>query len=183
MTSQDMVASAPADQTRRRTFVRHNFDPLRFHGAWVYLCVAVAAGAMLGRGYGVERAMLVGTGFVGGIHVCGGNVRAVHSPAASSDRRWSVVAPHASWGLAPGRVERFLWGTGQCRGIVARGFGNGVSQGIPRNQFGHSRNSRVSTGGPGRGTGGWGRKVSQRLCCTGCCGHSSAGGHCAWPAI
>ena len=170
-------------ESRRRVGDAHRFDPLRFHGAWVYLCVAVAAGALLGRSYGVERAHAGRDWVRGGIHVCGRDLRAVKSPAASSDHRRSVDAADASRGLVPGRVERFLWGTGQCRGIVARGFGNGASQGISRNQFGHSRDCRVSAGGPGRSAECWVREASKRLCCMGCSGPSSAGGHCVWPAI
>ena len=40
-------------------------DPVRAHGAWIYLFASVAAGAMVGSHHGVEPAMLVGTGFVG----------------------------------------------------------------------------------------------------------------------
>ena len=38
---------------------------MRAHGAWVYLFASVAAGALVGAERGVERAMLVGTGFAG----------------------------------------------------------------------------------------------------------------------
>jgi len=41
-------------------------DPMRAHGAWVYLFVSIAGGAMIGAARGVEPAMLVGTGFAGG---------------------------------------------------------------------------------------------------------------------
>ena len=40
-------------------------DPARAHGAWVYLCCAVAAGALAGTGGRIEPALLVGTGFAG----------------------------------------------------------------------------------------------------------------------
>ncbi len=40
-------------------------DPLRAHGAWIYLFSSVAAGALVGADYGVERPLLVGTGFAG----------------------------------------------------------------------------------------------------------------------
>jgi len=41
-------------------------DPIRAHGAWIYLFCSVGAGALVGAGRGVEPALLVGTGFVGG---------------------------------------------------------------------------------------------------------------------
>ena len=40
-------------------------DPMRAHGAWVYLFASVGSGAIVGASFGVERAMLAGTGFVG----------------------------------------------------------------------------------------------------------------------
>lgn len=40
-------------------------DPVRAHGAWVFLFASVAAGAFVGAGRWVEPAMLVGTGFAG----------------------------------------------------------------------------------------------------------------------
>jgi len=40
-------------------------DPTRAHGAWVYLFASVGAGALVGSGPGVERALCVGTGFAG----------------------------------------------------------------------------------------------------------------------
>jgi hypothetical protein len=40
-------------------------DPMRAHGAWIYLCTSIAAGALIGANYGVEPAMLVGTSFAG----------------------------------------------------------------------------------------------------------------------
>jgi len=58
-----MGASA---STASRRAARPAPDPLRAHGAWVYLFVSVGAGALLGAGRGVEPALLVGTGFAGG---------------------------------------------------------------------------------------------------------------------
>jgi len=40
-------------------------DPMRAHGAWIYLCTSIAAGALVGANFGVEPAMLVGTSFAG----------------------------------------------------------------------------------------------------------------------
>lgn len=40
-------------------------DPMRAHGAWIYLFAAVASGALVGARRGVEPAMLVGTAFTG----------------------------------------------------------------------------------------------------------------------
>ncbi|MCA9142352.1 MAG: hypothetical protein KDB05_06175 [Planctomycetales bacterium] len=40
-------------------------DPLRAHGAWIYLFASVGSGALVGVEQRVEPAMLVGTGFVG----------------------------------------------------------------------------------------------------------------------
>jgi hypothetical protein len=40
-------------------------NPMRAHGAWVFLFASVAAGALLSDSYGVERAMLAGTGCAG----------------------------------------------------------------------------------------------------------------------
>ena len=40
-------------------------DPIRAHGAWVYLFCAVAAGALVGARGRIEPALLVGTGFAG----------------------------------------------------------------------------------------------------------------------
>lgn len=42
------------------------FDPIRAHGAWIFLSASVATGALAGSGNAVERGMLVGTGVVGG---------------------------------------------------------------------------------------------------------------------
>lgn len=50
------------------------FDPMHAHGAWIFLSASVAAGALMGSGYVVDRAMLVGTGVVGGFML----VSAVH---------------------------------------------------------------------------------------------------------
>jgi len=44
-------------------------DPLRAHGAWVYLFASVGAGALVGAEHGVEVPMLVGTAFAGGFLV------------------------------------------------------------------------------------------------------------------
>lgn len=41
-------------------------DPVRAHGAWIYLIASVGAGALVGVRRGVEPALLVGTGFAGG---------------------------------------------------------------------------------------------------------------------
>jgi hypothetical protein len=40
-------------------------DPMRAHGAWIFLLAAVGAGAFVGANHRVEPALLVGTGFVG----------------------------------------------------------------------------------------------------------------------
>ncbi len=40
-------------------------NPARAHGAWIYLFASIASGALIGNEYGIESAMLVGTGFVG----------------------------------------------------------------------------------------------------------------------
>ncbi|MCA9211759.1 MAG: hypothetical protein KDB27_01745 [Planctomycetales bacterium] len=40
-------------------------DPQRFHGAWIFLCESVAAGALVGAQFGVEPALLVGTAGAG----------------------------------------------------------------------------------------------------------------------
>ena len=40
-------------------------DPMRAHGAWVYLFSSIGGGALLATGGGVELALLVGTGFAG----------------------------------------------------------------------------------------------------------------------
>lgn len=46
--------------------MRHvRFDPIRAHGAWIYIFLSVAAGSMLKAKHGVEPTLLVGTGFVG----------------------------------------------------------------------------------------------------------------------
>ena len=44
-------------------------DPLKAHGAWVYLFASVGAGALVGSEQGVEVPMLVGTAFAGGFLV------------------------------------------------------------------------------------------------------------------
>lgn len=41
------------------------FDPVRAHGAWIYIFLSVAAGSMLEAKHGVEPALLIGTSFVG----------------------------------------------------------------------------------------------------------------------
>jgi hypothetical protein len=40
-------------------------DPMRAHGAWVYLFASIASGSLLGSQRAVELPMLVGTGFAG----------------------------------------------------------------------------------------------------------------------
>ena len=40
-------------------------DPIRAHGAWVYLFASIGGGALLGSRGGVEPALLVGTGYAG----------------------------------------------------------------------------------------------------------------------
>jgi hypothetical protein len=40
-------------------------DPMRAHGAWIYLFASIASGALVGTRHAVEIAMLVGTGFAG----------------------------------------------------------------------------------------------------------------------
>jgi len=57
--------SSPVEAMRK-------LDPMRAHGAWIYLCASVTAGALVGANYGVEPAMLVGTSFVGAFLVAAG---------------------------------------------------------------------------------------------------------------
>ncbi len=40
-------------------------DPMRAHGAWIYLFASITSGALVGTEHAVELAMLVGTGFAG----------------------------------------------------------------------------------------------------------------------
>lgn len=40
-------------------------DPMRAHGAWIFLFASVASGAIVGAEHGVEPPLLAGTGFVG----------------------------------------------------------------------------------------------------------------------
>ena len=44
--------------------LRH-VDPMRAHGAWIYLFASITAGALVGTGHAIELPMLVGTGFAG----------------------------------------------------------------------------------------------------------------------
>ena len=58
----------PASHTTTPSSRVHPFgrlDPRRFHGAWIFLCESIAAGALVGGRYGVESAMLVGTACAG----------------------------------------------------------------------------------------------------------------------
>lgn len=40
-------------------------NPMRAHGAWIYLFASIASGALVGTQHAVELPMLVGTGFAG----------------------------------------------------------------------------------------------------------------------
>lgn len=40
-------------------------DPMRAHGAWIYLFSSIGAGALVGADHGVEPAMMAGTAFAG----------------------------------------------------------------------------------------------------------------------
>lgn len=40
-------------------------DPMRAHGAWIYLFASIASGSLLGSQRAIELPMLVGTGFAG----------------------------------------------------------------------------------------------------------------------
>jgi hypothetical protein len=60
------AARIPGKSWRRRPFGGTGQpDPLRAHGAWIYLFAAVGAGALVGDDHPVEPALLVGTGFAG----------------------------------------------------------------------------------------------------------------------
>jgi len=47
-------------------------NPMRAHGAWVYLFAAIGSGTVVGADHGVEIPLLVGTGFIGGFQVMAG---------------------------------------------------------------------------------------------------------------
>ena len=47
------------------SFKRGHPNPLRAHGAWIYLFAAIGAGAVVGADNGIEPPLLVGTGYVG----------------------------------------------------------------------------------------------------------------------
>jgi len=56
----------PQEKTKRRRLVPGQVpDPLRAHGAWVYLIVSILAGAVTVWDRGWAAALLAGTGFVG----------------------------------------------------------------------------------------------------------------------
>ena len=63
--STTLPAAPPVEAMRK-------LDPMRAHGAWIYLCTSIAAGALVGANYGVEPAMLVGTSFAGAFLVLAG---------------------------------------------------------------------------------------------------------------
>lgn len=44
-------------------------NPMRAHGAWIYLFASVGAGTIVGADGGIERMLLVGTGFIGAFQV------------------------------------------------------------------------------------------------------------------
>jgi hypothetical protein len=54
----------PAAISGTVTALRH-VDPMRAHGAWIYLFASIASGTLVGTQHAVEIAMLVGTGFAG----------------------------------------------------------------------------------------------------------------------
>ncbi|MFC1758666.1 hypothetical protein ACFL2H_07850 [Planctomycetota bacterium] len=54
-------AEASPDQSHRLS----RLDPKRFHGAWIFLCESVGAGALVGGRNGVEPALLAGTACAG----------------------------------------------------------------------------------------------------------------------
>lgn len=84
-------------------------DPLRAHGAWIYLFASVAAGALVGADYGVERPLLVGSGFAGAYLV----MAALSTDPWRKRRQMAIGAGLA--GLAPlvalwlDADPRFLW--------------------------------------------------------------------------
>jgi hypothetical protein len=65
--SSDAIASTNAiPESPPRGVGPRAFDPMRAHGAWIFLSASVGAGALAGSGNAVERGMLVGTGVAGG---------------------------------------------------------------------------------------------------------------------
>ncbi len=70
-------ASEERFETSRPSTVLTQRDPMRAHGAWIYLFASVAAGALVGAERGLEPAMLVATGFVGAFLVTAAIARGV----------------------------------------------------------------------------------------------------------
>jgi len=65
----------------RRLVPRQLPDPLRAHGAWVYLAVSILAGAFTATGRGFGPALLAGAGFVG-LFVLAGSLAVIPHRAA-----------------------------------------------------------------------------------------------------
>ena len=64
-TTDGAMPAAPTTTSPSRVHLFGRLDPRRFHGAWIFLCESIAAGAIVGGRYGVEPAMLVGTACAG----------------------------------------------------------------------------------------------------------------------
>lgn len=81
-------------------------DPLRAHGAWVYLIVSILAGALTGEPRGFPAALLAGGGFVG-VFVLAGSLAIASRPAARARLALGLVlavgAPLLAAGLGADR--------------------------------------------------------------------------------
>lgn len=84
------------------------FDPVRAHGAWIYIFVSVAAGSMLGSQRGVEPALLVGTGFVGAYLVTAALVMGVTCKRKQALVGTGLLAAAPLLALAIGADSKFL---------------------------------------------------------------------------
>ncbi len=94
----------PFAGSRLMDALRHP-DPVRVHGAWIYLFASVGAGALVGADHGVERPMLAGTGFVGAFLVTAALLTGVRRKGRQIlvGLLLAVLAPLAAVGVGAGR--------------------------------------------------------------------------------
>ena len=84
-------------------------DPVRSHGAWVSLFVAIGVGALARGPAAVERSLLVGTAFAGGFLFVSALAMGLRRTARRASIGAAVAGGFALAALAFGADSRFLW--------------------------------------------------------------------------
>ena len=143
-------------------------DPIRAHGAWVYLFTSVGAGAMVGAQRGVETAMLVGTGFAGGLLGAAAVAVGLRGKARQLAIAGAAFLPGPLVALWLGAERGFLL-VSACAAVAAFGAVAPGKKGrlpVPRGSDDGHRGAR-----PGCSSGGHGweaRAWAGRPCCSRC---------------